>query len=421
MRIGRFIVPVLLAGLLAGCPRPVTPPPMPATPTPVPVPTPTPAPTPPPPPYVPGKRLETGKIFNGLKYQVTLETEHGTTATKERNDADSYVAELNIKVRVPKPHRELAELSAINPKLPELFPALPKILEKANISPVFDDLYRLKVTQLRNTMNRLDVIPSRHNFYDTETILELQHPETKRKALLIQADMDVDEDGSDPERVPFVDGSSLTFQPMTSYRWLRKTDAVNAFIPPREEIIAKAKADLAKPGLSAERTKALKDTIADAQMQIADLKKHSFLVGAVDPFIVVPPVVTRAKGGFGASTGDFCVVVHGSVLFPAIIGDIGPAWKLGEASLLICKAINARSSSINRAESDLKVTYLIFPGTAERPFGPPDLVKWRDRCAQLLTDFGGTTGELHDWAPPPPPAPAPALPTPAPATPPPAQ
>ena len=113
-------------------------------------PTPTPAPTPPPPPYVPSKRLETGKIFNDMQYRVTLETEHGTTAAKDRREPGNYAAEVTVKVKVPKPHLDLEELTRLNPQLPELFPALAQLLERARISPFYETLYRLKCAQLQN-------------------------------------------------------------------------------------------------------------------------------------------------------------------------------------------------------------------------------------------------------------------------------
>ena len=116
--------------VLTGCPRPPAPPPgfpppptpVPATPVPTPPPTPAP-PTPPPAPYVPNKRLEVGKIFNGMRYEVRLETEHGTTATRDREEPGSYTAELTVKVKVPHPNRELEEIKKINRALPELLPA----------------------------------------------------------------------------------------------------------------------------------------------------------------------------------------------------------------------------------------------------------------------------------------------------------
>lgn len=420
---------LLLGGtvILTGCPGPVAPPAA-STPTPVPTPTPTPKPTPTPPPYVPAKKVDLGKVFNGMQYKVTFETEVGTTATKDRSKAENYAVEVTLKAKVPKAHKDLEEISSLNPKLPALFPMLPQLLERAAVSPYFDDLYRLKCANIQTNLNRLDVVLSRANFYDCETILEVEHPETKRKALLVQADMDVDEDGSDPERVAVVDGSSLTFQPFTSYKWARKNDLPNPFLAGREQALDKAKRDLAAGGLTAEKTKALKAQVEDLKAEIHSLKTYSFLVGAVDPFIVLPFSVVAKKTPFSPVPGDYCVVIHGGTLFPAIVGDVGPTYKMGEASMRICKEVNARSSSINSATSDLKITYLVFPGSADRPFAAPDLGKWHDRCAKLLEELGGTTGELFQWqditTPPPPtipvptaassPAPGAATPTPGP-------
>ena len=410
MRVGDLFLVGLAAALLNGCPRPVEPHvrPSPAAPTPEV------KPTPPPAPYVPSKRLEVGKIFNGMQYTVNFETEYGTTASHVRAEADSYVAELTVKVKVPKPHQSVMELSQLNSKLPDLLPLLPQLVERSSISPYFDDLYRLKVEQVKANVKRLDSVLTKHNFYDCETILELQHPETKRRALLIQADMDVDEDGSDSDRIPVVDGSSLTFQPFTSYRWPKKTETPNPFLAQLEFAAGKAREDLAKPGISADRTKMLKQSVGELEAEIYSLKKYSFLVGAVDPFIVLPKSAVGQKSAYAAATGDYCVVIHDSVLYPAVVGDVGPSYKMGEASLRICKEINKRSSSINRPVSDLKVTYLVFPGTSEKPFGVPDLARWHDRCARLLDELGGTTGELYTWtnsAPPPASTPHPIAPS----------
>jgi hypothetical protein len=131
-----------------------------------------------------------------------------------------------------------------------LLPGLSTLLESAKISTYWDDLQRLKIEQLRKALNRFDNLLSRHNLYDCETLLELQHPETKRRALFLQADMDTDSDGSDSDRVPEIDGSSATFQPFTSYRWSKKTDKPNSFIAPREAKLKQYEAELAKPGLS---------------------------------------------------------------------------------------------------------------------------------------------------------------------------
>ncbi|MCE9610836.1 MAG: glycoside hydrolase family 75 protein [Chthoniobacter sp.] len=424
------LLPAGLALLvLTGCPRPPAPPPGP-TPVPTASPTPptprvvTPPPTPAPPtPYVPNKRLEVGKIFNGMKYSVKLETEYGTTATRDRTEPESYTAELTVKVKVPKPSLALDEIRRINDALPTLLPALPTLLETAKVSPVFDDLYRLKVAALQSSLMRLDNLLSRHNFYDCETLLELQHPETKRRALFIQSDMDTDTDGSDSDRVAEVEGASSTFQSATSYRWAKKTDKPNSLIPLREAKIKQWEQELKTNGVGAARKDDLREAITRVRREIADLKTFSFLVAFADPYIVLPgAMVSRGKAGpFKPSVGDYCVVIYGKTIYPAIVGDVGPMNLIGEASLRLGKQINPQTSGENRATNDLKVTYLIFPGTAEK-FDAPDLVKWRERCEKLLGEIGGHGGELFTWEdltkPKAPPAtPTPATPAPVPATP----
>ena len=410
------LVALLALLVLTGCPRP----PVPAPVTPVPI-TPVPPPppiTPPPAPYVPNKRLEVGKIFNGMQIRVHLETDYGTTATRDRNELESYAVELTVKVKVPKPHRDLDEIKRLNDALPEVLPALPALLESAKVSPVFDDLYRLKVAALRASLMRLDNLLSRHNFYDCETLLELQDAKTKRRALFIQADMDSDTDGSDSDRVPEVDGASSTFQPSTSYRWAKKTATQNSLIPPREAKIKQWELELAANGLGAGRKEELREAIARAQREIGDMKTFSFLVANADPYIVLPGAMfskSRA-GAFKPAVGDYCVVIYGKTLYPAIVGDVGPMNMMGEASLRIGKQINPKTTGEIRAMNDLKVTYLVFPGTAEKA-DAPDLAKWRTRCEKFLGEIGGYGGELFAWEdltkPKTPPAtPAPATPAP---------
>jgi hypothetical protein len=364
--------------------------------------------------------LEVGKIFNGIHYRVTLETEHGTTATRDRGEPESYTADLTVKVKVPKPHHDLEEIKQLNASLPEILPGLPDLLENAKVSPSFDDLYRVKCASLQASLMRLDNLLSRHNFFDCETILDLQDEKTKRRALLVQADMDVDTDGSDPDRVPEVDGASPTFQPFTSYRWGRKTTNPSSFVGPREAKIRQYEEELS--GAGASRRADLKEAIARLKSEVSDLKKYSFLIGADDPFIVLPSTLFgKSKGAFAPSVGDYCVVAYGKMLYPAVVGDVGPANVIGEASLRICKEINAKSNSENRPVSDLKVTYFVFPGTAEK-LDTPDLAHWHDRCEKLLSEIGGHEGELFVWEdytkPKPPPAtPVPSTPVPATPTP----
>ena len=397
-------LPVLAAAaigacLFTACPRPpaYSPPPVSPVPAPTPAPTPVPVPTPPPTPFVPNKRMEVGRMFNGAQVRATLETDFGGSASEIRKEPGSYEVEVKVRVKIPRPHQSLEELTKLNDKLPASLPGLPALLETAKISPLWDDLYRIKTTQLQKNLTRFDNLLSRHDLFDCETVLELQHPETKRRALLIQADMDTDGDGSDSDRVPEIDGSSSTFQPFTSYRWGKKTETPNSFLALREAKLRQYEAELATPGLSAARGSDLKEGIARVKTEISDLKKYSFLVAATDPFIVLPLSMIGKKSPFACGIGDYCVVAYGGVLYPAIVGDAGPGGKAGEGSLRLCKQMNPKASAAFRPESDLKVTYLIFPGTNETPWDAPDLVKWRARCEKLLGEIGGFGGELFNW------------------------
>src|SRR4030095_5905325 len=69
--------------------------------------------------------------------------------------------------------------------------------------------------------------------------------------------------------------------------------------------------------------------------------------------------------------------------------------------------INTLSTPYNRPVSDLKVTYLIFPETADKPFGPPDLEKLQARSETLVKEIGGESVPPHHWGNIIPPSPTP--------------
>ena len=379
---------------------------------PTPKPSPTPVPTPTPPILIPGKRMEVGKLFSGLELHTTLETQRGETASTERENESSYALDLAVRVRVPKANTSLKELASLNPQLPELLPGLEALAKTARVSDFYEEIYQRKLRSLRSELMRLDQLLSRHNFFDCETILEIQSPQTKRRALLIQSDMDVDMDGSDSDRVPNVDSSDLHFQPTTSYKWPKKTAAANPFLAQRETRLQQFQKELRANGTAPARANELRAAIGDLRHEIDDLKKHSFLVGATDPYIVLPGLMLgKNDSAFTPRIGDYCAVIYKNVLYPAIIGDAGPNHILGEASLRISKQLNALAGANNRPVSALKVTYLVFPNTADKPWAAPDLEKWRARCEQFLNELGGYKGELHAWEnlikPPPTPAPTP--------------
>ena len=354
----------------------------------------TPTPTPTRPPVIAGK-LDTAKLFNGITLHSTVETIPGSDAMTERAEADSYVLDLKLQARVPSPNKTIEELAKVNPQLPTLLPGLATMLSAEPVSPLYAQLYDTKVRMLRDNLARLDSLLSRHNFFDCQTILQLQHPQTHRKALFLQADMDVDADGSDSDRMSTSTGTPANFKPSTSYRWPKKTSEPNPYLAATEDGLKHAEAEFALSTTSPARKRDLRNVIAQLRAEITTLQKYSFLIGAADPFIVVPGTFLHASDP--VKLGDYALVIFGNAIYPALVGDVGPNDKAGEASLRIAKEINTLSTPYNRPVSDLKVTYLIFPGTAEKPFGPPELEKLQARCEALVKEIGGASVPLHHW------------------------
>jgi hypothetical protein len=379
---------------LAGC-KPIQPEPVAsASPTPAPLPTPEPSPTP---LYVPYKRLDTGRLFNGVQLQTSFSTEPGGAATTEMASPSSYSLHLDLHVRVPHAVSSQEGLAKLNPSLPALFPSLGKWLATAKVSPLYERLYGRKTQSLQQSLLRLDQLLTRHDFFDCETILELQPAGSPHKILWIQSDMDVDSDGSDSDRVPGVDASSQTFQPLTSYKWTKRGAVVNPFVAEREAHLGDLEGSMGRAFTLAQREQ-IKEAIDSTRYEVRELRVDSFLVASADPYIVIPGSVLGQKDdAFSPGVGDYCAVVYGNVIYPAIVGDVGPGNKVGEASLRIAQELNPQATSENRPVSALKITYLVFPGTAEHPFAPPDLGHWHDRVDALLKEAGGYTGELFVW------------------------
>ncbi len=364
----------------------------------------TPTPTPTRPPLITGK-LDTAKLFNGITLRSTVETIPGADATTERAEADSYVLDLKLQARVPSPNKTIEELAKVSPQLPALLPGLVTMLQPEPVSTLYAQLYDTKVRMLRENLARLDVLLSRHNFFDCQTVLQLQHPQTHRKALLLQAEMDVDADGSDSDRMPIGTGTPANFKPATSYRWPKKAPGPNPYLAATEDALKHAEAEFALSTTAPARKRDLRNTIAQLRAEVGTLKKYSFLIGATDPFIVVPGAFTH--GSDPVKLGDYALVIFGNSIYPALVGDVGPNDKVGEASLRIAKEINTLSTPYNRPVSDLKVTYMIFPETADKPFGPPDLEKLQARCETLVKEIGGASVPLHHWENIIPPSPSP--------------
>ena len=316
----------------------------------------------------------------------------------ERKDSDSFKVEVTVTARLPRAGVTVEDFEKSDPLLPGIFSDFPGLLAGAQVSPFFDHLYKLKMAQVEREASRLDVILSRHNFYDCETILDLKNPSTGRRAILAVGDMDVNSDGSDGDRNVTVDGSSQYFLPQTSYRWPKATERENQFLAVEESRLASLKQELAAGGATPARKAEIDEGIDLAKRRIYDLKKWSFLVSEVDPFIVLPGFMMRDKDDPSSpSVGDFALVLFNGKAYPAVVGDAGPSLKIGEASLLLCRELNAKASALSRPVSDLKVTYLVFPGTADKTNSPPDLEAWRLRCENYASEIGGLAVPVHSW------------------------
>ncbi|WP_395736729.1 glycoside hydrolase family 75 protein [Prosthecobacter sp.] len=354
--------------------------------------------------YVPRKDIDVATLFNGITVKTKLMTEEGGFASLERLDPEAYKAEFQLSIRVPKANQTLVELSRINKNLPAMLPGLETMLPAGKVSGFYHKLYENKTNRVQNDLTRLNKILDRHNFYDTETILELTHPATQRRALLIQSEMDVVADGSDGDRMPTLDEYiylSDYYQPFTSYAWAKTTKNANPLLAKWEDRLAKAQEEFSKKGLSSARNRELSVMINQLKVEIGEFKSRSSLIAEKDPFIVIS-LLFRGYGDqnkFTPQIGDYAAVIHEGKIYPAICGDYGPSFKMGEASLLMAKTVNAKATPYIRPESDLKVTYLIFPGTAEKERSAPNLVKWQEKCQALLGEVGGVGAgfALHVW------------------------
>ena len=296
-------------------------------------------------------------------------------------------------VNVPESSDSMKELARANEKISNMIPGL-----KAKVSGFFHLLYKDKLAHLKEKMVNLEKAPSRHDFYDCQTMLELS-----QKVLLVQADMDVVASGSDGDRMAMMDAEvirSPTYQPETSCRWPKRTSQPNPLLTVNQERLVSVRAQLAaKPG-TAEKAR-LSYQAKYLPSTIIGLQKQSFLIAREDPFIVLP-LSMRAYVDHHPHTprmGDYAVVIYKNKLYPAICGDYGPRTKVGEGSLRLAKALNAKASPSYRPVSDVTVTYLIFPNSRDLPPGPPNYAQWRSKCLTLLQKVGGLGSgcQLQQW------------------------
>ncbi len=348
-----------------------------------------------------GPVTDVRELRSGIAFKTEVKMEKGGIASKERIDDESYTASYQLSLRVPVAARTMAELQASNPDLSKILPGFPALMEKAEVSSRFTKLYENKTKRVREDANSLNELLTKHNVYDCETILYLKGA-NGRKVFFLQADMDVVSDGSDGDRLAVMPDeivNSPHYQPFTSYGWAKKTPTPNPMVAGWERRLAAAQKELLASSTKVSRKAWLRERIDYLKKGINDLKARSFLIADYDPFIVIPVDILTSNDSFAPNVGDYTVVIHNGKIYPAIVGDGGPTFKVGEASLRMARELNDKADSYNRPVSDLKVTYIVFPGSREAERVPPDYEKWRQRCHELLGEIGGIGAgyQLHQW------------------------
>ena len=350
-----------------------------------------------------GSDLDLTETSKGFSFASRLKLENGELATIERKQKSAYKAEHTLTVRIPRAATTMAELQVGSPSLGSLLPGLAPLMERAVISDFFETLYRNKTNRLKKNSAKLGSLLTAHNFFDCQTMLNLT-AENGRRVFLFQGDMDVVSDGSDGDRLPTMPDeivNSTYYQPTTSYGWAKVGNVPNPLIKGYERRLIGARAELNSRNVDQDRKDWVRGRINNLLIPgIREMKERSFLIAEHDPFIVIPiNIMTDRRDKFGPKVGDYSVVLHKGILYPAIVGDAGPSFKVGEASLRMARQIDKRSSSYWRPVSELSVTYICFPGTRKKPHRAPDYHDIRENCVSLLNEIGGVKEgvELFHW------------------------
>lgn len=346
------------------------------------------------------------QLSNVPKWNVV----EGGTATSLSSGGQNFLKEVTIARPVASSTAE--QLAAINPSLPKLLPRFEGLMASAKVSSRYKEIYDLKLKTLKGGGS---LTP--HNYFDLETALRLEDPVTKRKVFLVQTDMDVVTDGSDPVRASALTDYDLArssdwYLPATSYGW-GGSGAANPFLdyyPKALGELQKVRADLV---LKSEADKGViwREMIAACDSQIYrmkmrgmsestrnELRSRRFLLADRDPFVVLPVPWVNGRAAWVPQIGDYVAVIYKNRVYPAILGDSGPSDKIGEASLKLARTLNPKATGRVRAIEALAVTYLFFPHS-KKAFGEPNLAVWRAEVNRLLGEIGGLSdpSALHDW------------------------
>lgn len=334
----------------------------------------------------PGNYEHINELARGINIRSNVNFEPGTTAALDRDKKEAYQVKVSLNMLMPRAAKG-EELLKANSELTKVLPSFHELMKDARVSPWFHSLYLHKQNRIRKNAATLNRLLDRHNFYDTDTILEITAPGSQRKVLWMQADMDVVSDGSDGDRLPQMPEKirkSDHYQPSTSYRWRKRGKTPNPLLEGWRERLKRYR--------KANKTEAAEH----AKLVIADLERYSFLLAEYDTFIVIPLTVKEGKNdAFRPVPGDYAAVIVNNRVFPAIVGDFGPNFKTGEASLRLCKTVNEKANVNARPVSNLGVSYVIFPGSKEPENGPIDYRRLNERVRELLGEIGGIGQEAE--------------------------
>jgi hypothetical protein len=98
------------------------------------------------------------------------------------------------------------------------------------------------------------------------------------------------------------------------------------------------------------------------QSQTAYYNKGKYLNPYKVPYIVVPPLIINGVGPIVLGCqGEIHNVKNGKMTL-AVVGDVGPSTKIGEASVEAAKRVGLSGDPNSGGTDDLIIQYYIFPG-----------------------------------------------------------
>lgn len=121
------------------------------------------------------------------------------------------------------------------------------------------------------------------------------------------------------------------------------------------------------------------------------------------PYFVLPGNKRHPSQSFfrrmGIGIGDVAAVIFKDKIEYAIFADVGPDDKMGEGSIALAQSLGHNPFKIIGGKPVVKISiprdviYIIFPGSKVSPLKPATVVaNTREKGKQLFTDIGGAPG-----------------------------